>query len=65
MDKERNYKELQKAVTKTLGMGEAFGEITFKRILEEMSQDVSYDLFGVRFDLVEKSAPTEPSNTTN
>lgn len=65
MDKERNYKELQKAVTKTLGMGEAFGEITFKRILEEMPQDVLQDMFGGRVEGYDYAIFAQPSDITD
>lgn len=48
MNKEKNYQELQEAIKKVLGMGDALGEITFKEILKEMPQDHSYEVYGYK-----------------
>ena len=43
---QNNYNELKQAVIRALDLGEAFGDIFFEKILEEMSEDHSYDVYG-------------------
>lgn len=41
-----NYNELKQAVIRALDLGEALGEITFEKILKEMPQDHSLNVYG-------------------
>ena len=41
-----NYNELKQAVIRALDLGEAFGDIFFEKILKEMPQDHSYEVYG-------------------
>ena len=44
---QNNYNELKQAVIRALDLGEAFGDIFFEKILEEMPKDHSYDVYGI------------------
>lgn len=46
IDKKKNYDELEKAVINAFGFGEGIGTIAFRKILEEMPKDHSYDVYG-------------------
>ena len=48
MNKEKNYQELQEAIKKVLGLGDALAEITFKEVLKAMPQDHSYEVYGYK-----------------
>ena len=43
---QNNYNELKQAVIRALDLGEAFGDVFFEKILKEMPQDHSYEVYG-------------------
>ena len=43
---QNNYNELKQAVIRALDLGEEFGAIFFEKILKEMPEDHSYDVYG-------------------
>jgi hypothetical protein len=59
MNKEKNYRELQEAVKKFLGLGDALAEITFERILEAMPEDHSYEVYGFTKGKQENFTPSD------
>lgn len=59
MNQEKNYRELQEAVKKFLGLGDALAEITFERILEAMPEDHSYEVYGFTKGKQENFTPSD------
>lgn len=54
-----NYNELKQAVIRALDLGEAFGDIFFEKILKEMPQDHSYEVYGFTKGKYENFTPSD------